>query len=125
IARESDDAPPPKLSDEVAAQLAAYVDGFRNGDFDIVRAMLAEEVELDLVNHFRARGKSQVGGYFTRYAEATRWAYAAGTVEGRPAMLVFDRDISLDEPAYFAELEFEGDRVVRIRDFLFARYVME
>jgi RNA polymerase sigma-70 factor (ECF subfamily) len=33
-------------------------------------------------------------------------------------MLVFDRDASLDTPAYFVALEFDGDRVVVIRDFL-------
>jgi RNA polymerase sigma-70 factor (ECF subfamily) len=101
------------------------VDGFRSGDFDAVRAMLAEDVELDLVAHFRQRGKSNVGGYFTRYAAARQWAYAAGTIEGRPAMLVYDRGVSLETPAYFVALEFEHGRVVGIRDFLFARYAME
>jgi len=125
IAREPDDAALPVLSDAARARLDAYVDGFKAGDFDAVRAMLAEDVELDLVAHFRQRGKSRVGGYFTKYAEAEQWRYAAGTIEGRPAMLVYDRRVSLDIPAYFVALEFEGDRVKGIRDFLFARYAME
>jgi RNA polymerase sigma-70 factor (ECF subfamily) len=125
IARGSEDEPLPSLSEDARARLNAYVEGFKSGDFDAVRAMLAEDVELDLVNHFRQRGKSEVGGYFTRYAAATRWAYAAGMVEERPALLVYDREISLDAPAYFAALEFEGERIVRIRDFLFARYGMD
>ena len=121
IAGESDHLPLPALTEEARARLAAYVDGFRTGDFDAVRAMLAEDVELDLVSRFRQRGKRQVGAYFTRYAEATKWLYAAGTVEGRSALLVYDREISLDTPAYFAALDFDGNRVVRIRDFLLAR----
>lgn len=125
IAREPEDVAPPMLSDAARARLAAYVDGFNSGDFDAVRAMLAEDVELDLVARFHQRGKSQVGSYFTRYAAAKQWAYAAGTIEGRPAMLVYDREVSLDTPAYFVALEFEGDTVTGIRDFLFARYAME
>lgn len=125
IAREPDDFPLPTLSDAAHARLVAYVDGFKAGDFDAVRAMLAEDVELDLAAHFRQRGKSEVGGYFRRYAAATRWAYAVGMAEGRPAMLVYDREVSLDAPAYFVALEFAGDRVAGVRDFLFARYAMD
>jgi RNA polymerase sigma-70 factor (ECF subfamily) len=125
IAREPEHVAFPALSDAARTRLTAYVDGFRSGDFDAVRAMLAEEVELELVAHFRQRGKGDVGGYFTRYAEARQWVYAVGAVEGQPAMVVYDRRVSLDTPAYFVVLAFEGDRVVRIRDFLFARYAME
>lgn len=125
IAREPEDVALPTLPESARARLAAYVDGFNAGDFDAVRAMLAEDVELDLVARLRRRGKSEVGVYFARYAEATQWTFAAGTVEGRPAMLVYDRDGSLDTPAYFVTLDLDGDRVIRIRDFLFARYAME
>ena len=125
IAREPEDVARPALSEAARSRLAAYVDGFNSGDFDAVRAMLAEDVELDLVNRLRRRGKSEVGVYFARYAEAKQWVFATGIVEGRPAMLVYDRAVSLEMPAYFVTLEFEGDRVARIRDFLFARYAME
>ncbi|HKN68266.1 MAG TPA: sigma-70 family RNA polymerase sigma factor [Gemmatimonadaceae bacterium] len=125
IAREPEEATLPALNDAARARLAAYVDGFTAGDFDAVRAMLAEDVELDLVARLRRRGKSEVGVYFARYADATQWAFAAGAVEGRPAMLVYDRERSLETPAYFVILDLEGDRVIRIRDFLFARYAME
>jgi len=40
-------------------------------------------------------------------------------------MLVYDRDASLDTPAYFVRLELDCDRVAHIRDFMFARYVMD
>jgi len=51
----------PVLSEEMRSRLAAYVDGFRNGDFDAVRAMLAEDVRLDLVPKLTREGKSEVG----------------------------------------------------------------
>ena len=49
------------LSDGMKAQLIRYVEGFRTGDFDTVRAMLADDVKLDLVAKLRKQGKSEVG----------------------------------------------------------------
>lgn len=43
--------------------------------------MLAGDVRLELVNRPRLA---------TRYAEVTKWRFALGAVEGRPAMLVVD-----------------------------------
>jgi RNA polymerase sigma-70 factor (ECF subfamily) len=40
-------------------------------------------------------------------------------------MLVYDREVSLEAPAYFVALDFDGDRVVSIHDFLYARYAMD
>jgi RNA polymerase sigma-70 factor (ECF subfamily) len=115
----------PAIDGAARARLVAYVDGFKTGDFDAVRAMLAEDVSLDLVARLKLSGKDDVGEYFSRYAARREWKFAAGQVEGRAAMLVFDSDASLDTPAYFVVLEFDGDRVLVIRDFLFARYAME
>jgi RNA polymerase sigma-70 factor (ECF subfamily) len=126
IAREPEDnAASPALNAEDRLRLDAYVEGFKAGDFDAVRAMLAEDVRLDLVARLKRQGKSQVGEYFGRYAACEQWVYASGMVEGRPAMLVYDREVSLKKPAYFVALEFDGGRVTAIRDFLFARYAME
>lgn len=125
LASEPEDSQRPALGDAARTQLLAYVDGFKAGDFDAIRAMLADEVKLDLVARLQRSGKNQVGEYLGRYAASGQWAFSAGLVEGRAAMLVFDRGISLDEPAYFVILELGDDRVVHIRDFLFARYAME
>jgi RNA polymerase sigma-70 factor (ECF subfamily) len=125
IAKEPADVTLPMLSDAMRARLMKYVEGFKTGDFDTVRTMLADDVKLDLVAKLHKRGKSEVGQYYAAYAAAKRWAYAAGVVDGRPAMLVYDREISLATPAYFVALDFDGDRVVSIHDFLFARYAME
>jgi RNA polymerase sigma-70 factor (ECF subfamily) len=125
VAKEPDEIALPELDSIARARLAAYVDGFKSGDFDAVRAMLAEDVQLDLVARLKRSSKSEVGEYLGRYAACEQWVYSMGMVEGRAAMLVFDRDVSLDTPAYFVTLEFDGDRVVAIRDFLFARYAMD
>lgn len=126
LAAEPKDIDLPLLSDELRVRLTAYVDGFRTGDFDSVRRMLADDVKLDLVGKFSAQGKDTVGEYYGQYAAAAgQWTYAAGVVDGRPAMLVFDRNVSVDVPAYFVVLTFKGERVAAIHDFLFARYAMD
>ena len=125
LAREPEDTPLPSLSEATRARLDAFVDGFTAGDFATVRAMLADDVRLDLVARLQRRGRREVGEYLARYAATTQWAYASGVVDGLPAMLVYDREVSLETPAYFVALAFDNDHVVAIHDFLFARYAME
>jgi RNA polymerase sigma-70 factor (ECF subfamily) len=125
IAKEPADVSPPVLSDAMRSRLTTYVEGFKIGDFDTVRAMLADDVRLDLVAKLRKQGKSEVGEYYTAYAAAKQWAYAAGVVDGQPAMVVYDRNVSLETPAYFVALDFLDDRVVSVHDFLYARYAMD
>jgi RNA polymerase sigma-70 factor (ECF subfamily) len=125
FASEPEDIVLPMLSDMMRARLIEYVEGFKAGDFDAVRAILADDVKLDLVAKLRKQGKGEVGEYYGRYAACEQWAFAAGVVDGRAAMLVYDRDVSLETPAYFVALGFDGDRVISIHDFLFARYAMD
>ena len=125
LAAEPEDIDPP-LSNELRVRLTAYVDGFLTGDFDAVRRMLADDVKLDLVGKLSYQGKTKVGQYYGAYAAAAqRWAYAAGVVEGRPAMLVFERQVDMETPAYFVALTFDGDRITAIPDVLYARYAFE
>src|SRR5258708_38150503 len=103
------------------ARLTTYVEGLKIGDADIVRAMLADDVKLDLVAKLRKQGKSEVGEYYAAYAAAKQWAYAAGVVDGRAAILVYDRESSPWTPAYCGALQFDGRRVRSIHYFLDAR----
>ena len=125
LASEPADVSQPMLSHAMRARLNKYVHGFQDGDFDTVRTMLADDVKLDLVAKLRKHGKAEVREYYAAYAAAKQWAFAAALVDGRPAMLVYDREISLERPAYFVSLEFDGDRVASIHDFLYARYALE
>ena len=97
---------------------------FQAGDFDAIRAMLGEDVKLDLVNRPRLDGKDGIAPYFARYAEAEQWRYALGAVEGRPEMLVFDES-DLSRPAHFVLVACMDKNIEMIRDFLFAAYVLE
>lgn len=125
LAAEAENKSTPVLSNTTRLRLSVYVESFKVGDFDTVRAMLAEDVKLDLVGKFQKQGKNKVSDYYGAYAAARRWAFSAGIVDGRPAMLVYDREVSLDEVAYFVVLTFADGKVIGIHDFLYARYAME
>ena len=125
LAREPEDARLPLMSDADRQKITAYVQLFRSGDFDAIRAMLADDVKLDLVNRLQLEGRDKIGHYFTRYAEVTKWRFALGAVEGRPAMLVFDSTGPMERPAHFVLIDWSESRIVAIRDFLFAPYVLE
>jgi len=125
LAQEPEDSRLPLMSDADRRKITAYVHLFRSGAFDAIRAMLADDVKLDLVNRLRLEGRDKIVPYFTRYAEVTKWRFALGAVEGQPAMLVFDSTGSMETPAHFVLVEWSDHRIVHIRDFLYAPYVLE
>ena len=106
-------------------RLKAYVERFNAHDFDAVRTMLAEDVRLELVNRVRLDGKKSVAPYFGNYATRPHWQFVAGFVDCRPAILVYDADDPDERLKYFVLLDWAGDKVIGIRDFVFARYAME
>jgi RNA polymerase sigma-70 factor (ECF subfamily) len=64
-------------------------------------------------------------GLLTNYATRPHWRFIAGFVDCRPAILVYDADDPDERIKYFVVLDWAGEKVVRIRDFGFARYAME
>ena len=104
--------------------LARYIDRFNARDFDAVRAMLADEVRLDLINRTTRHGRAEVGEYFHRYEELDDWQLALGAVENRPAILFYDSREPSSQPAYFILLAWDEGRVAVIRDYRYAPYVM-
>jgi len=114
----------PLMPEAIRQKMVAFVELFRTGDFDAIRALLAEDVKLDLVNRLKWEGRDKIVPYFTRYAEETKWRFAFGAVEGRPAMLVFESG-AMDKPAYFVLVDWRNDQISAIRDFLFAPYALE
>jgi RNA polymerase sigma-70 factor (ECF subfamily) len=125
LANEPDDAPPPLLSQTDRARLGAYVEHFNARDFDAIRDMIADDVRLDLVGKTRINGKAEVGRYFGNYAKVQDWRLVPGSVEGRPAILVFDPGAPPSKPKYFMLLQWDGDKVATIRDFRHASYVTD
>jgi RNA polymerase sigma-70 factor (ECF subfamily) len=125
LADEPDDRPPPRLSVSERLLLDAYVDRFNARDFDAVRDMLADEVRLELVARTRLNGRKEVGTYFHNYSRVQDWRFVPGFVEGRPAVLVCDRDDPAARPSYFVLLGWQAGKLLTIRDFRHARYVAD
>jgi len=125
FADEPEDACQPTLSDADRTRLSAYVAHFNARDFDAIRAMIADDVRLELVNKTRLNGKAEVSRYFGNYDKISDWHLVAGLVEGRPAILVFDPDAPGSGPKYFMLLDWSADKVAAIRDFRHAPYVID
>jgi len=94
---------------------------FNARDWEGLRALVGEECRLDLVGRASRRGK-QVGEYFGNYARLDV-RLVTGSVEGRPALLVFES--GSERPAYFIELAWDGDRVGFIRDYRYSEYIVD
>jgi RNA polymerase sigma-70 factor, ECF subfamily len=125
IADEPEDMPQQRLSDADRARLGAYVAHFNARDFDAIRAMISDDVRLDLVSRTHMRGKAEVSRYFGNYARVSDWRLVPGLVEGRPAILVFDPAERDAGPKYFMLLGWSCDKVATIRDFRHAPYVID
>jgi RNA polymerase sigma-70 factor (ECF subfamily) len=125
LADEPDDLPQQILSQADRDRLGAYVAHFNARDFDAIRAMIADDVRLDLVNKTRMNGKAEVSRYFGNYSKVDDFHLVPGLVEGRPAILVFDPNEVGSGPKYFMLLEWTADKVATIRDFRHAPYVID
>ena len=125
LADEPDDLPLAKLSDADRDRLGAYVAHFNARDFDAIRAMIADDVRLELVSKTRMNGKAEVSRYFGNYDKVGDWRLVPGLLEGRPAILVFDPNEPGARPKYFMLLQWSADKVATIRDFRHAAYVID
>jgi RNA polymerase sigma-70 factor, ECF subfamily len=125
VDQEADDTPRPQMSDADRERLSAYVAHFNARDFDAIRAMIADDVRLELVSKTRMNGKAEVSRYFGNYAKVKDWRLVPGLVEGRPAILVFDPNELGGQAKYFMLLNWSADKVATIRDFRHAAYVID
>jgi len=125
LADEPDDRPVRQLSQADRDRLGAYVAHFNARDFDAIRALIADDVQLDLVDRTRLNGKAEVSRYFGNYAGVADWHLVPGLLEGRPAILVFDPRQPGAGPQYFMLLQWSADEVATIRDFRHARYITD
>ncbi|WP_246279090.1 sigma-70 family RNA polymerase sigma factor [Paraburkholderia ultramafica] len=126
--RELVDAPDdlkPSLAEADRERLRAYADRFNARDFDALRDLLSEEVRLDLVNRTRLAGRKDVSVYFTRYEQSFGCSLTPGCAENRPVLMARDPNVSSADIAYVILLDWVEDRIVAIRDFRYAPYVVE
>ena len=102
--------------------LERYAALFNARDWDAVRAMLVDDVRLELVSVTRRSGRDDVGVYFTNYSRMQGWRLVPGWLDGREVLAVFTASGGV-QPRYFVELTFRGDGVAAIRDFYHVPYI--
>jgi RNA polymerase sigma factor (sigma-70 family) len=107
--------------------LLRYATLFNARDWDGVRAMLADDVRLDLVSRRKAAGRREVAVYFSNYSRLQDWKLAPAWLQGREVLLV-SCDSHANEAShadYFIELNFSENRVANIRDFRHVSYISQ
>jgi hypothetical protein len=107
----------------VSPALARYTELFNLRDWDGVRAMLVDEVKLELVSRSKRAGRLQVSGYFENYDSIGGWRLVPGRLDGREVLAVFLRPPD-GRPSHFVELTTVDNRVAVIRDFRYVSYIM-
>lgn len=112
----------PRLEADDERRLRRYVDLFNARDFDAVRALIAEDIQLEVVNRTRLSGKAQASTYFGNYDRASDWALSLGFVEGQPAILIRDPQTPDGAVRGFMLVEWLDEQVIAIRDFRYAPY---
>jgi RNA polymerase sigma-70 factor, ECF subfamily len=114
----------PILPPEHHALARLYAERFNARDFDGLRALLADEVRLQLVGRLQMKGKTEVSAYFGNYARIDGWRVEPATIEGHTGLWVREDASAL--PAYAIVLDWgAGGSLERIRDFRYARYVLD
>jgi len=109
--------PPPSVD------VARYVALFNARDWDGLRAMLADDVELVQSAHPRHRGREEVGSFFSIYSRSAPVHLVPAWLEGREVIAVYEGD-ACGRPSYLMRVEMREGRIVFIRDYRYVRYVV-
>jgi hypothetical protein len=117
------EVPSAQAADGLSAVLVRYASLFNAHDWDGVRALLAEEVQLDLVSRRRASGKQNVANYFTNYARLDGLRLRAGRLD-RQEVLAVVAISQPDTPQYFIRIDHDDHKVTAIHDYRYASYVV-
>ena len=102
--------------------IARYAELFKARDWDGVRALLADDVRLDLVSRVRRAGKRNVGNYFSNYDRLADWHFVPAWLDGHEVIAVY-RDEQAEQASYYIELALTDGGVVAIRDYRYVPYI--
>ena len=119
------EVPPAALRQrEMPPALLRYATLFNAHDWDGVRALLADDVKLDLVSRRKAAGRREVATYFTNYESVSNWRLTPAWLDGREVLSVVHERRNT-RPDYFIELLWRDGHVIAIRDFRYVRYIAD
>jgi hypothetical protein len=97
---------------------------FNSRDWEAVRAMLVDDVKLELVSRLKRSGRSEVSSYFGNYDSTAGWCLVPAWLEDREVLAVLLDPADPNRP-YFIELKITGERVAGIRDFRYVPYILQ
>jgi RNA polymerase sigma-70 factor (ECF subfamily) len=100
--------------------LARYAALFSARDWDGVRAMLAEDVRLDVIDRLSRRGRGEVSSYFGHYDRLTDWTAEPRLLDGREVLAV-SRHGTI---SHVVAITLAADRVTAIRDYFHVPYLL-
>jgi len=112
----------PLAARKASPAVARYAALFNARDWDGVRAMMADDVKLDLVARLRRAGRQQVSSYFTNYGYVDDWHLVPAWLDGKEVLAVF-RAPQDERPSYFVELIFVDGQLDTIRDYRYVPYI--
>ncbi len=104
--------------------LANYASLFNAHDWAAVRALLADDVRLDLVSQRKSAGRRDVGLYFTNYERAATVQLVPTWLDGREVLAVLPEPAAT-KPSYFIEVVWREGQVDLIRDFRYVPYIAQ
>ncbi len=99
-----------------------YVDLFNRRDWEGLRAMLAEDVQLVQSTHPRSRGRAEVGRFFSIYSRSAAVRLVPAWLEGREVIAVYEGEDGT-RPSYLMLIETRDGQITFIRDYRYVRYV--
>jgi RNA polymerase sigma-70 factor (ECF subfamily) len=106
-----------------SAALIRYAELFNAHDWDGVRALLVDDVKLEVVSRQTLSGEA-VRRYFTNYERAADWHLVPAWLDGHEVLAVFAQP-GATRARYFIEVTFGGGRVVAIRDYRHVEYIAQ
>jgi RNA polymerase sigma-70 factor (ECF subfamily) len=118
-----------QLPPEMSPAVRRYAELFNARDWDAIRAMLVDDVRLEVVDAAQRKGRKEVGIYFHNYSGRSSWHMVAASLEGRQGLLVYacapqSQPPAGARPSNFIELTVRGDQIAQIRDFHHVPYIM-
>ena len=112
-------AAPPRAPSPAVAR---YVGLFNRRDWEGLRALLADDVRLAQSTYPLRAGAADVGMFFGVYSRMPPVRLAAGWLEGREVIAVWEEPEAA-RPSYLMWLEWTDGRISFIRDYRYVRYV--
>lgn len=116
--------PASELDRRQRALLDAYVECFNRRDWDSLRQLISADARLEVVGAFD--GKFRDRPYLANYAaQPWEWKLSVASVDGELVVVQSRKTGQAWRPTTAIRLWWEGDQVVRIRDYVHVDYVLE